>query len=227
MSISSKKSKIPLVILVIVFIAITIGAVPVIRYMMQPDFQTMLSQWVDSAGIWGVALLFLLHLLHVVVAFIPGEPIELVSGAMYGTFGGLAISILGVLTGSAIIFYVVRKLGQGWVRRSSFYPKLQQYEFLKNEEKLEKMVFLLYFIPGTPKDFLVYVCALTDISIGRFLTVATFARIPSIVTSTMAGASFMAGNHLLTVLIFIITAIAGAIGIRYHNKRFGSKTKES
>lgn len=203
------------------FTAVTVGAIPFVGYMMRPEFQLRLEQWVAGAGIWGVGLLFLLQIAQIIIAFIPGEPVEVVAGLMYGTFGGLAVCLVGILCGSSLIFYVVRKLGRRRLARTKLYPKLMAYSFLRSEEKLQAMVFLLYFIPGTPKDILVYVCALTTMSMKDFLTVSTLARIPSVITSTMAGASFASGNYLLTAFIFALTGIAGLAGIHYHNKRFG------
>lgn len=207
----------------ILFGGITAAAVPVMQYMMQPSFQQSLQQWVQQAGIWGVGLLLGIQMLQILVAFIPGEPVEVVAGAMYGTLGGLTICLVGILLASAGIFVTVRRLGRERLSHTKLYPKLMEYQFLKNEDKLSAMVFLLYLIPGTPKDILVYVCALTKLPLRRFLVISTLARIPSVVTSTMAGASFASGNHLVTLLIFAVTGLAGLLGIVYHNKRFGKK----
>lgn len=204
--------------------AVTLGAIPVMRYMMRPEFQTELTTFVESAGIWGVGTLFFIQVSQIIIAVIPGEPVEVVAGAMYGTLGGLCVCMAGIIFGSSLIFYLVRKLGRTRISKTKLYPKLMAYDFLKNEKKLETIVFLLYLIPGTPKDMLVYVCALTELSMKTFLTVSTLARIPSVISSTMAGASFATGNYGATALIFAVTAVAGLLGIRYHNKRFGEKT---
>lgn len=210
-------------LLVLLFAAITMAAIPVMRYMIQPEFQQSLKVWVKDAGIWGVGLLLLIQMAQILVAIIPGEPVEVVAGAMYGTVGGLLICLAGILISSSAIFYVVRRLGRERLSGTRIYPKLMEYSFLRDEDKLQAMVFLLYLIPGTPKDMLVYVCALTGISMRSFMMISTVARIPSVITSTMAGASFANGNHLATVAIFVLTGIAGLIGIAYHNKRFGKK----
>lgn len=222
----NNKRTISVVLAVLAFVAITVAAVPVMRYMIQPEFILWLEGWVEQAGIWGVGLLLLVQMAQILVAVIPGEPVEVVAGAMYGTFGGLAICLAGILIASAAIFAVVRHLGRDRLSRTKLYPKLMEYDFLKNVQKLQAMVFLLYLIPGTPKDILVYVCALTAISMRSFLAISTLARIPSVITSTMAGASFADGNHLLTLAIFIATGAAGLLGIYYHNKRFGKQVKK-
>lgn len=223
----SKKTKkiVAAAVLFLLFAAVTAAAIPVMQYMMRPQFQQELRLWVENAGLWGVGALLLVQMLQILVAVIPGEPVEVVAGAMYGTVGGLLFCLLGILIASASIFGVVRRLGRERLSHTKLYPKLMAYEFLKNEKKLQAMVFLLYLIPGTPKDILVYVCALTGLSMRSFLTISTLARIPSVLTSTMAGASFANGNHLMTLGIFVLTGMAGLAGIWYHNKRFGTKVK--
>ena len=50
--------------------------------------------------------------LQVVLAFLPGEPVELLCGYLFGTIGGMAVCVIGSMIGSALIFLLVRKLGE-------------------------------------------------------------------------------------------------------------------
>jgi len=193
--------------------------VPIIRWMLRPEFGGWLQERVSSLGVWGVLALLGVQVLQVVVAIIPGEPVELAAGAMYGALGGLVLCLAGCALGSAGVFLAVRRRGRAAFERTALSAQLRQYRFLREEARLEGLVFLLYLIPGTPKDVLVYVCALTPLPLGRFLLLSTVARVPSVVTSTWAGASF-AGNHLwLTLGIFACTGLLGLGGIWFH-KRF-------
>ena len=78
-------------------------------------------------------------------------------------------------------------------------------------------VSLMFLIPGTPKDTLNYLCPLTSISPVRFLVLSTFARIPSVISSTFAGANFAEGNLLASVIVLGITSAVGLLGIRYEH----------
>ena len=81
----------------------------------------------------------------------------------------------------------------------------------KNPKKIEYIMLILFLIPGTPKDLLVYVAGLLPIKPLRFLIISTFARIPSIVSSTVAGSSIVEGNWkigvVLYALIFIVVGV--------------------
>ena len=95
---------------------------------------------------------------------------------------------------------------------------------MNDEKKLETVIFILYLIPGTPKDVLSYIVPLTDIKPLNFFILLTLARIPSIISSTFAGANLAEGNWFMTIMIFLITAIIGLIGI-YFNESFIKKIK--
>lgn len=68
--------------------------------------------------------------------------------------------------------------------------------FLKKEKNLELIIFIIFFIPGTPKDLLTYIAPFTRIKLKTFLLLTTFARIPSVITSTIGGNALSNQNAL-------------------------------
>ena len=96
-------------------------------------------------------------------------------------------------------------------------PETQVEISLTDARKLDTLIFLMFLIPGTPKDTLNYLCPLTSISPVRFLVLSTFARIPSVISSTFAGANFAEGNLLASVIVLGITSAVGLLGIRYEH----------
>lgn len=207
------------------FLLLCGACLPLIRWMMQPEFGPWLRQRVDGLGPWGILLMLGIQMLQVVVAIIPGEPVELAAGAMYGALGGLVLCLTGCLIGSAAVFTVVRRKGRAAFEGTSLGQQLRQYRFLQDESRLEGLVFLLYLIPGTPKDILVYVCGLSPLPLGRFLLLSTLARIPSVVTSTWAGASFAENDLMLTLGIFLATGLLGLGGIWFHKRFLARKNR--
>lgn len=87
------------------------------------------------------------------------------------------------------------------------------------------MIFLLFLVPGTPKDTLTYLVPLTPILPWKFFVLSALARIPSVISSTFLGSSLGSGNWVLTVAIFLLTAVIGLLGI-YFNDRFMKKFKK-
>ena len=133
----------------------------------------------------------------------------------YGPIGGLIVVFLGAFLSSFIIFFAVRKFGRNFIYSFVSKEKIEKLEnskWFSDEKKVDIILFLLFFIPGTPKDLLVYIGGLLPIKPLRFLLISTFARFPSIISSTIAGSNLVTGNWLAIVLSYGITfAIAGVI----------------
>lgn len=182
------------------------------------------AEGVTSLGQMGVVVFFLIQVLQVIIAFIPGEFVEFGGGVLFGTWLGALICTIGLFAGQYLVFTVVRRFGKRLVERIFNSGKLDRFEFLKNEKKLEYIAFVLFFIPGPPKDLLTYAFPLTKIDKWRFLIIATVARIPSVLTSAYAGATLSDGDIVKTVVVYIIIGALSVLGL-FLNNRF-MKTKD-
>jgi uncharacterized membrane protein YdjX (TVP38/TMEM64 family) len=128
--------------------------------------------------------------------------------------------------GFQLFFLLVKKLGRPFVQKIVGDKDLSTYKFLSNPRNLDLTVFILFFIPGTPKDALTYITALSPINPVRYLIIATVARIPSIITSTLLGDSIAEGNYVMAIIFFAVTALVSVVGIIFGGK-FVSKKKKS
>ncbi len=212
----SKEAKKKLLILaayIVTTLAITALLWPWIRNLSTEDGRIIMKQQVESYGPFAPVIYILLHVFHVIVAFVPGEPIELLGGVLFGTIAGTLYSLLGIILGTAAVFLLVRKFGRPLVYYFVPEEKIRNHRLLQNESKLEWAVFLLFFIPGTPKDLLTYLVPLTTINPTRYLLIATLARIPSILSSAYVGSSFGQGKYLVSLIAFGVTGGIGLIGM--------------
>lgn len=221
MSHSNKQKKwgkiIAISIVLIIMIALCIWLFPYILSLRDETVRAQFESWIDSLGVLGFFVMLGIQVLQIIIAIIPGEPIEIISGVLYGGFGGLCLCLLGILIGTAIIYFTVKKLGSPFVRKFVSEEQMSRFTFLSDAKRLETLTFILFFIPGTPKDVLTYLVPLTEIRPIRFFLIATFARIPSIITSTYIGENLMSGNIWTTVIIFLVAGILGIGGILFNN----------
>lgn len=220
---SSKKNQIRWLVILILASLILIAALsalcmPFFSKLSDPAFQAQLRIWIDSLGLAGWLVMLGIQMAQIVIALIPGEPVELLAGVIYGAWGGLFTCLLGIVLASAAVFFTVRRFGYPLIERTFGKAKLEQFSFLNNTKKIETLTFILFLIPGTPKDMLTYFAGVSPIKASHFLFLSTFARIPSIITSTLMGATMSQGNWTMTLLIFLLTAIIGLVGILYKNK---------
>lgn len=188
---------------------------PMLRLAEDPDaFQA----WVDRFGIWGRVLFVGMVFLQVIVALIPGEPLELAAGYAFGAVEGTVLSMIGIVLGSWVIFSLVRRLGPKFVE--VFFPEkeLKRLSFLKNPKKAKVLAFILMTIPGTPKDLLSYVAGLTPLTLKQWLSIVLVARIPSLITSTVSGGAAGEENYLLAGVMLVTTLAVSGIGGLYYRK---------
>ena len=183
---------------------------PLIEHIQDPE---AFRQWIDGHG-WAGRLIFVgISVLQIVVAIIPGEPIELFAGYAFGTWEGTLLCEIAILLGGALVYAFVHRYGRRALNVFFSQEKIDSLRFLQNEEKLELWVFILFFIPGTPKDIMTWFVPLTRMKFTRFLLISGVARLPSVITSIISGSALGDGRHGLAVIVFAATAAISAVGL--------------
>lgn len=181
---------------------------PMIHFARRPE---LFRAWVESHGVWGPVAYAAMVFLQVIVAVIPGEPLEIVGGYAFGTWWGTVLCLIGAALGSAAVFALVRRWGAPLVE--VFFPpeKLERLRFLRRTSpKRTAVLWLIFTLPGTPKDLLSYFAGLTDLSWGAWMLIATVGRLPSILTSTVGGDALGEANYTLAIVAFALAlAVAG------------------
>ena len=160
------------------------------------------------------ALIYILfHVIQVVIAFIPGEVVQIAGGYVFGTVLGTLYSVIGVLLGTLIIFFTTRALGRSLVRMFVPGKKFERLEFLINSPKSEIAMFVLFLIPGIPKDALTYIAGLTPISPFRFLVISMIGRFPGLLGSAIIGANLQRKNYLPVIILSAAALILFVFGL--------------
>ena len=181
-----------------------------------------------SYGVLSYLVGFGLQVLQVFVALLPGELIELALGYSFGFLGGTLICLSGVAVASVPIFMMTKKFGRRFVEIFFEPERIESLAFMRSEKKLKRLIFLLFFIPGTPKDLLTYFVGLTPIRLSEFLLISLVARIPSVVTSTASGYLIAEGDYLASAAVFAVTAAISIFGLWIYRRIIGKiKSKKS
>lgn len=234
MSEEKKKYKvlkiIVLIVTILLLIALTIYLFPMAKQLFDEQGREKFKEQIQASGATGILILLGLQGVQILLPILPGEPIEILAGMCYGPIGGFIFLIISVFLITALIFFTVRKLGRSFVYgvcSEEKIKKLENSKIFKNPKKVEYIMLILFLIPGTPKDLLVYIGGLLPIKPLRFILISTFARIPSMISSTVAGSSIVEGNWKFGILLYIITFLIVGIIIFIAEKRDKTKlTKE-
>ena len=212
---------------IVLFIGIILYLFPVIKDLSTVEGQVAFKQRVNESGFLGMLMLFGLQVAQVFLIVLPGEPIEILAGMCYGTIGGYIFITVSVAIITTVIFYLVRTYGRKFVYEfcnKEKIDKIEKSKIFKNPKKIEYIMIILFIIPGTPKDLLLYIAGLLPIKPLRFILISTFVRFPSVISSTIAGEHLSLGNWKMSILIYAITFIAVGIFVFVANKLDKNKT---
>ncbi len=200
-----------LILFVVLFVIAAIKFTPAVtQFAADPGrFKEQLS----SYGPLGVFIFIGIQALQVIIAAIPGEVTQIAGGYMYGTFMGTLYSITGIFIGSVVVFTLARLLGYSLVHLFVSKTQLGKFSFLFNNPKYELVLFLLFLLPGMPKDFLSYFAGLTPIKPVNFFVLSSTARIPALLASTYIGANLERGNLTAVILISVLAAALFVVGL--------------
>ncbi len=177
-----------------------------------------LKAYIESFGYWSGAVFFIFQILQVVIFFIPGEVIQAAGGYIFGTFWGTVISLLGIGVGSYILFVVSHQYGRPFVEKlvsKELHGKIDKVLKNKNEKLI---IFLLYLLPGLPKDSLVLVCGLREITPTEFIAYSMSGRIPALALSCYFGANLANGEHVKAIVVAVIAMVIALLGVLFKDK---------
>ena len=188
---------------------------PMIQFVSQPD---QFRDWVDTHGVWGRLAFLGMMVFQVIIAIVPGEPLEIGAGYAFGVIEGTVLCLLGTLIGGVVIFLFVKKFGMRFVTLFVSEEKIHSLKFLQNTRRFHLVAFILFFIPGTPKDVLTYIVGLTPMKLPAWIFITTVARIPSVVTSIIGGNALGTQEYLFAVIVFVATAVISGLGVLAYQK---------
>lgn len=177
----------------------------------------------DHAFVSRLAMLGI-NIVQVLLAFLPGEPVELASGYAFGFWEGTALCLVASGLATSAIYWATRRWG--WKLVGLFFDRslFDRFSWLKSAKRLEPIMLIVFLIPGTPKDFLTYFAGLTNMRFLPVVLIATFGRIPSIVTSTIAASAVGSGNWPLVACTLVASAFLLAVGGLMY-RRLRSRTR--
>lgn len=177
----------------------------------------------DHAFVSRLAMLGI-NIVQVLLAFLPGEPVELASGYAFGFWEGTALCLVASGLATSMIYWATRRWG--WKLVGLFFDRslFDRFSWLKSAKRLELIMFIVFLIPGTPKDFLTYFAGLTNMRFPPVVLIATFGRIPSIVTSTITASAVGSGNWPLVACTLVASAFLLAVGGLMY-RRLRSRTR--
>ncbi len=188
---------------------------PMIEFVSNPQ---AFRDWVDTHGLWSRLMFVAMVVFQVIIALIPGEPLEIGAGYAFGVWEGTLLCVVGITLGGTLIFMLVRKFGVKLVE--VFFPaeRIKSLKFLQNEKRLNLLAFVIFAIPGTPKDLLSYFVGLTPMKLSTWLFITSVARLPSVISSTWGGSALNEEKYIQAAIVFGATLLISGVGYFAYQK---------
>lgn len=220
------RASVVLSILSAVFLILTVIGIWFMReYLRDP---ALVRDKIGEHYLLGAVFMVLIAAVQVMIALIPGEFVEIAAGYVFGSWIGSLLCLLGIVLGSCATILLVRRFGSRLVY--AFYPKekIDSLPIINDPPKRNLLTFLLFVIPGTPKDLFTYAIGLTDMSIPLYIALTTAARFPSVILSTLSGDAVGSRNYKMAIIFVIVTAAVSGIGVliyRIFSRRHAEKKR--
>ena len=192
---------------------LVIGAVG--YYLTQPYHYLMydveaLRQFIDSFGIWAPVVLILLQVSQVIVAPVPGPVVGAAAGYAFGVLWGTIYGFIGLAIGSAIAILTAKRYGRPFVEDVIADETMDKFDYMADEHGFLPFL-LLFLLPGFPDDAICFIAGLTDIDTKKLIIMASFGRVPGLLSLTVFGNSIALGNVEIMILTGVIVILVSAV----------------
>lgn len=151
------------------------------------------------------------QIVQVIVTVLPGQVIQIAGGYFYGFPVALLLSLIGITIGSCAAFFIARKLGQRPMAMIFGEQRFLKYKKALDTKKAHRIIFLLYLIPGLPKDMVAYAAGVSRMRLTVFLILSMAGRFPSMAASLLMGRMLdtksYTGAAILAVIVLAVCLV--------------------
>ena len=218
-NVTADRYKKTIAVLKLILLVVIIAGIPAFLYIkygskiFSKDAADRVAGYLRSNGSIAALLFIGIQIIQVIICVLPGQPVQFASSYVFGVVKGFVLSLIGAVIGTVISFYLARSLGRDAVRLFFGEEKVSDYKAKLDSGRGLLLAFLIYLIPGVPKDLVSYVAGISDMRFRPFLLVATVGRIPGMLGSLLLGHFF--GKHDYRSMIIIAAVVAVILIICY------------
>jgi uncharacterized membrane protein YdjX (TVP38/TMEM64 family) len=158
-----------------------------------------------------------LQALQVLVAPIPGDVTGLIGGYLYGPLLGTIYSTIGLTIGSWLAFILARIFGEPLVERAVRPEVLKKYDYVLEHQGV-LVSFILFLIPGFPKDYLCYLMGLSHMKTSTFLIISTVGRLFGTILLSVCGSNVRTHHYRTLLVILVVSGVVVVAAYIYREK---------
>jgi uncharacterized membrane protein YdjX (TVP38/TMEM64 family) len=205
------------VVLKFSLLVVILICVPLYVWFFHQDF-IKLRVFFDRHKTSSVFIYIGLQMTQIIISMIPGQALQFAAGLLYGFWAGFLLSIIGAIAGTVVTYYLAQFLGRDALHVLFGKGHIEDYLNKINSKKGYILVFLIYLIPGVPKDLCSYAAGLSNMKLKAFLIISTVGRSPGMMGSLLIGKEIGEGNYATVIIIGVVAMILFIFGIIYHSR---------
>ncbi len=141
-----------------------------------------------TSGVRGYLICVAIQFAQVVIFMIPGEITQFAAGYVFGAWKGFTLSLAGIMLGSATAYGFGKVAGRPALSKLLGEKTMDRIDHAVRSPKAPTAMFLLFLLPGAPKDAMSYGAGVSGFPLGRFVLISSLGRIPALLASTLIGA---------------------------------------
>ena len=153
------------------------------------------------------------QILQIIICVIPGQWLQFAAGYMYGFWLGFLYSSIGAAIGSVVTYYLAKLLGRDAMHLIFGEARINEFIHKLNSKKAIVIVFLIFLIPGVPKDLCNYAAGISEMKLKPFLIVSLVGRSPGMMGSLLIGRQIEAGNYTGAIVVAAVAVVLCVVGI--------------
>lgn len=165
-----------------------------------------------------IGIYLVLQVLQIVICVIPGQALQLAAGYLFGFGFGYLWSVIGAAIGTVITFYLAKLLGRDAMDMIFGRRKIMEVLNNINSKRGILAVFVIYLIPGIPKDICTYAAGLSKIKLKPFLLVSLVGRTPGMMGSLLIGHQLVEGQYIGAIVIGVLAVILFVLGLIFKDR---------
>lgn len=197
----------------LLLLACIVIALPIYAYFEYPEFfaqfRTMegVNDYLDRYHTASIFVYLGLQVVQIVISIIPGQFIQFAGGYAYGFWLGYLLAIAGIAAGTSIAFGLARVLGRDGVHLLFGEERITRFVNQLNSKRAFAILFVLFAIPGLPKDLVTYAAGVSHFGYKPFLLLSLIARTPALMGTIMMGSMLNKESYFGLIVLGIGAAI--------------------
>ncbi len=209
---AEKKNKIFAAVKFAVLLMIVIG-LPLYVYVFHKDFILQFRSFDEVVAFLrqyqslSVPVYLGAELLQILISILPGQVFQFAAGYLFGFIPGLIYTAIGAVIGTIVTFCLARVLGTDAVHLMLGKERTDHFIRLLNSRKAYLITFLIYLIPGVPKDTVCYIAGVSEMKMIPFVIISVVGRMPAMAASIVFGAMYMKQNYTGMAIVAVVVCV--------------------